>query len=77
MSLLTGSSSVYMSIKCALAIAGLLGKKRPGWRKANASLGEAIKYKPDLFNMIKSRYSMDWYYPVLCGAITEKRQKRE
>lgn len=76
MSLLTGSSSVYMSIKCALAIAGLLGKKRPGWRKANASLGEAIKYKPDLFNMIKSRYSMDWYYPVLCGAITEEEAKK-
>jgi len=76
MSLLTGSSSVYMSIKCALAIAGLLGKKRSGWRKANASLGAAIKYKPDLFNMIKSRYSMDWYYPVLCGAITGEEAKK-
>lgn len=76
MSLLTGSSSVYMSIKCALAIAGLLGKKRSGWHKANASLGAAIKYKPDLFNMIKSRYSMDWYYPVLCGAITGEEAKK-
>ncbi|OGP68995.1 MAG: phenyltransferase domain-containing protein [Deltaproteobacteria bacterium RBG_16_44_11] len=76
MSLLTGSSSVYMSIKCALAIAGLLGKKRSDWRKANASLGAAIKYKPDLFNMIKSRYSMDWYYPVLCGAITGEEAKK-
>jgi hypothetical protein len=76
MSLLTGSSSVYMSIKCALAIAGILKKKRSGWRKANDSLGAAIRYKPDLFNMLKSRYSMDWYYPVLCGAITGEEAKK-
>ena len=76
MALLTGSSSVYMSIKCALAIAGLLGKKRPRWQKAMTVLGVAIKDRPDLFNMIKSRYSMDWYYPVLCGAITGEEAKR-
>ena len=76
MTLLTGSSSVYMSIKCALAIAGLLGKKRPGWRKAMDALGYAIKNRPDLFNMIKSRYSMDWYYPILCGAITGQEARK-
>jgi hypothetical protein len=77
MTLLTGSSSVYMSIKCGLAIAGLLGKKRPSWRKSMDALGHAIKKRPDLFNMIKSRYSMDWYYPILCGAVTgEEARKR-
>jgi hypothetical protein len=76
MALLTGSSSIYMSIKCAIAIAETLGKKRPGWRKALNNLGSAIKNRPDLFNMIKSRYSMDWYYPVLCGAITGDEAKR-
>ncbi|HDQ03101.1 MAG TPA: phenyltransferase domain-containing protein [Deltaproteobacteria bacterium] len=76
MSLLTGSSSVYMSLKCALAIAGLLGKKRPRWQKAKESLGDSIRYKPDLFNMIKSRYSMDWYYPVLCGAVSGEEAKK-
>jgi hypothetical protein len=77
MALLTGSSSVFMSIKCALAIAKILGKKRPSWQKVNAALGAAIKSKPDLFNMIKSRYSMDWYYPVLCGAVGgEEANKR-
>ncbi len=76
MALLTGSSSVYMSIKCAIAIAETLGKRRPGWRKALNTLGVAIKNRPDLFNMIKSRYSMDWYYPVLCGAITGQEAKR-
>lgn len=76
MALLTGSSSVYMSIKCALAIADILGKKRPSWRKAMDHLGTAIKNRPDLFNMIKSRYSMDWYYPVLCGAISGQEAKK-
>jgi len=76
MALLTGSSSIYMSIKCALAIAGILGKKRPRWQKAMDKLGVAIKSRPDLFNMIKSRYSMDWYYPVLCGAINGEEAKK-
>lgn len=76
MALLTGSSSVFMSIKCALAIAKLLGKKRPSWQKANVALAAAIKSKPDLFNMIKSRYSMDWYYPVLCGAVSGEEAKK-
>ena len=76
MALLTGSSSIYMSIKCALAIADILGKKRLRWQKAMDKLGLAIKDRPDLFNMIKSRYSMDWYYPVLCGAITGEEAKR-
>ncbi len=70
MALLAGSSSVYMSIKCALAIASLLGKDRPDWRCAFEKLGSTIRTLPHRFNMIKSRYSMDWYYPVLCGAIT-------
>jgi hypothetical protein len=59
-----------------LAIADILGKKRLRWRKAMDKLGLAIKDRPDLFNMIKSRYSMDWYYPVLCGAITGEEAKR-
>jgi hypothetical protein len=76
MSLLTGCSSIYMSIKCALEIARILGKKRPSWLKAKDSLREAIKNRPDLFNMIKARYSMDWYYPVLCGAVSGEEAKK-
>ena len=70
MALLTGSSSVYMSLKCALAIASLLGKRRSDWESAKQRLGDAIRHRPNLFNMMKARYSMDWYYPVLCGAVT-------
>ena len=61
MALLTGCSSIYMSIKCALAIAGELGIRKLGWQKAGERLGETICNRPDLFNMIKSRFSMDCF----------------
>jgi hypothetical protein len=70
MALLTGSSSIYLSIKCALAISRHLGYARTGWQQGLRYLENAIRHKPHRFNMTKSRYSMDWYYPVLCGAVT-------
>jgi MMP endo-(1,4)-3-O-methyl-alpha-D-mannosidase len=70
MALLTGSSSIYMSIKCALALADILGRQHPEWQAALGKLGDAIRTKPHLFNMTKSRFSMDWFYPVLAGAVT-------
>jgi hypothetical protein len=76
MALLTGSSSVYMSIKCALAVASFLGKRRSDWESAMRKLGWAIRHRPNLFNMMKARYSMDWYYPVLCGAIAGDDARR-
>ncbi len=70
MALLTGSSSVFMSLKCAVTVARILGRSRSDWEAAAFSLGTAIRLRPHLFNMMKSRYSMDWYYPILCGAVT-------
>jgi hypothetical protein len=70
MALLTGSSSIYMSLKCALAIAQILGRPAPKWKNALIKLGDAIRYKPHLFNIAKSRYSMYWFYPILAGVLT-------
>ena len=70
MALLTGCSSIYMSLRCALAIADELGRPQPGWTAAYHCLGNALRLRPHLFNMTKSRFSMDWFYPVLCGAVT-------
>jgi len=70
MALLTGCSSIYMSLRCALAIADELGHSQPGWKAAYTRLGHAIRHRPYAFNMTKSRFSMDWFYPVLCGAVT-------
>jgi hypothetical protein len=68
--LLTGSSSIYMSLKCALAIAKIMGHPVPRWHNGLIKLGKAIRQKPHLFNMTKSRYSMYWFYPVLAGVLT-------
>lgn len=58
--LLTGSSSIYISIRCALAMAALLNKVRPQWEFALRKLGKAIRHRAHLFDETKSRYSMDW-----------------
>lgn len=70
MALLTGSSSIFMSLKCALAIGEVLGHKKPEWVQSAVKLKHALSQCPWLFNVTKSRYSMDWFYPVLCGAVT-------
>jgi hypothetical protein len=70
MALLTGSSSIFMSIKCALAIARQMGVNRPDWKIAALKLQKAIAHGYHLFNVAKSHYSMDWFYPVLSGALT-------
>jgi len=73
MALLTGSSSIYMSLKCALAIARILGHHTPAWQTALRRLGDAIRNKPHLFNVTKSRFSMYWFYPILAGALTGRQ----
>lgn len=69
MALLTGSSSVYMSIKCGLEISKMMNDPAPSWRPALERLRDAICNKPHHFNMTKARFSMDWFYPVLTGAM--------
>ena len=59
MALLTGSCSIYMSIRCALVIAKVLGLSNRRWETSHRLLGQAIRFKPYLFNMTKSRYAMD------------------
>ncbi len=75
--LLTGSSSVYMSLKCAVSLALVLKKSDDAWIAAMVRLKRAIANSPHLFDQSKSRFSMDGFYPVLTGAITgERAQKR-
>ena len=66
--LLTGSSSIFHAVRCALALAGLLGRDAPDWEWAAAALGTAVAGHPERFSP-KDRYSMDWYYPVLSTAV--------
>lgn len=66
--LLTGSSSVYLSLRCGVAAADRLGRQRPDWELAAGRLAHAVAYTPEVFEP-KERWAMDWYYPVLCGAL--------
>jgi hypothetical protein len=66
--LLTGSSSICHSLRCAAALAGTLGRERPAWMTGASALADVIRTEPDAFAP-KHRWAMDWYYPVLGGAV--------
>ncbi|MCJ7664557.1 MAG: phenyltransferase domain-containing protein [Desulfobacterales bacterium] len=74
--LLTGSSSIHMSLSCALSMARLVGEQKPRWEAARIKLRDAIRHKPHLFDESKSCFSMDWYYPILGGAMIEYQAQR-
>jgi hypothetical protein len=77
MSLLTGASSIFFSLKCSIAIADILGRNKTSWKKAFDQLGSSLKNNIHNYNVAKSRFSMYWFYPVLSGAFTgEKAIKR-
>lgn len=72
--LLTGSSSTYGSLVCALRIAERLDHDRPTWRWAKQRLAHVLRTDPEHFARADlpektDGYSMDWYYPVLGGAL--------
>lgn len=66
--LVTSSACIYLSLRCAIAISTAIADPRPDWELALTCLRDALIYKEEMFEP-KRRYSMDWYYPVLAGAI--------
>ena len=66
--LLTGSSSTYQALRYGLALADSLGVAQPEWELAVGRLGHVLRAHPEAF-LDKARYSMDWYYPILAGAV--------
>jgi hypothetical protein len=66
--LLTGNASMYSSLRCAAALADRVGDPQPDWELAAAQLGHVVACHRDVF-ADKSRFSMDWYYPVLGGPV--------
>jgi hypothetical protein len=66
--LLTGCSSIYHSLRCAVALAERLDLHRPAWELAAGRLGHALAHHREFFAP-KDEFAMDWYYPVLAGAL--------
>lgn len=67
--LLTGSSSISHSLRCAIGLAQQVGRERPDWERSAAALAHVVRSVPDAFAP-KHRWAMDWYYPVLAGCVT-------
>ena len=63
---LTAEEAAFIELK--LALADYLGDPQPEWEVAVGRLGHAIADHPESF-VIKDRWSMEWYYPVLGGAL--------
>ena len=68
-SLLAGCSSIHRSLDCGLLIAKVLGHEKYQWVEARDLLGDCLRKLNHGF-MDKSRYAMDWFYPLLSGALT-------
>ena len=66
--LLTGCASMCQSLRCAAALADFAGQPQPDWELAAGRLAHTVACHPEAFED-KSRFSMDWYYPVLGGAV--------
>ncbi len=66
--LLTGCSSIHQSLQCGMRLAELVGDPQPEWEVASFRLGHTVRRHPEVFTP-KPEFSMDWYYPILGGAV--------
>jgi hypothetical protein len=62
-------------MRCAVAVAESLAKDRPDWELAAGRLGHAVAHHPTAFAP-KVEFAMDWYYPVLSGALEGEAGRR-
>ncbi len=51
------------------------GQERPDWELAAGRLAHALAHQPDAFAP-KVEFAMDWYYPVLSGALSGESARR-
>lgn len=72
--LLTGTSSIQHSLRCGARFGERIGEPRPQWVEAADLMTEVIRTRPDAFEP-KTRWAMDWYYPVLTGALLGEEAK--
>ena len=69
-SLITGSSSIFKSLECASAIYKTFKLPDQNIRSSMEKLKYSLNNNLERYDRnwdSKSRYSMDWYYPIMCG----------
>jgi len=69
---LTGSSSIYHSLRCAVAVAETLAKDRPDWELAAGRLGHAVAHHPNAF---APRSSSRWTGITRCSRVRSKANR--
>ena len=69
--LLAGNASILKSLECAWRLARLMDCAQPEWEQAYEALHLALRDHPERFDRrgTGARFAMDWYYPVLSGAL--------
>jgi hypothetical protein len=76
---LAGNASIYLSLAHAIALSNVVNDRRPHWQEAWARLGNTIRSRGDRFDRLgtdRSGFAMDWYYPILAGALPENVARR-
>jgi len=75
--LLAGNASIAKSFECGIALASEMGEPCARWRDAHASLITALQTRPHVFDRRArgERFAMDWYYPVLAGALPDAQAR--
>jgi hypothetical protein len=73
--LLSGCASIHQGLRCAVALAKLADDPQPEWELAADRLAHLVAAHPEAF-ADKSRFAMDWYYPVLGGAVRGAAARR-
>ncbi len=78
--LVTACASILRSLECAISLSKITKRDQPNWIDAYKRLAEALLNKPWRFDRTwepKTRFSMDWFYPILSGIYSlEEAQTR-
>jgi len=77
--LLAGNASIAKSLECAISLADHLDEPSDDWRAARDRLVNALRNHPERFDRRQqgARFAMDWYYPVLSGALETEVAKQQ
>lgn len=73
--IVTGNSSIHGSLVCAIRIAERLDHDATAWRACRERLANVLRRNIERYEDVTlpaggpGRFSMDWYYPVLGGAV--------
>ena len=69
--------AIYLSLGAALELATVVDRRRPMWAERRTTLGRAIRARDMGQFLDKAAFAMDWYYPVLCGALPHAAALRQ